>query len=97
MSFHHLTLLRSFLFWLAANHMDDMLGTLLDLDDSVRVIMDWIDENGGFEKNTLVRFIVLQHRMYLVVCWCWSAVPFLISLPFLPNTFSMSLPTTTTI
>jgi hypothetical protein len=38
--------------------MDDMLGTLLDLDDSVRVIMDWIDENGGFEKNTLVRFIV---------------------------------------
>ena len=37
-----------------ANHMDDMLGAMLDIDDSVRIIMDWIQENGGYEKNALV-------------------------------------------
>ena len=32
-----------------------MLGAMLDIDDSVRLIMDWIEENGGYEKNALVR------------------------------------------
>lgn len=29
---------------------------MLDIDDSVREIMDWIEENGGYEKNALVSF-----------------------------------------
>jgi len=40
--------------WAAhANHMDDMLGTMLDIDDGVQVILDFIQANGGFEKNAL--------------------------------------------
>jgi hypothetical protein len=42
--------------------MDDMLGAMLDIDDSVRIIMDWIEENGGYEKNALVRIQRVKHR-----------------------------------
>lgn len=48
-----------------ANHMDDMLGAMLDIDDSVRVIMDWIDANGGYEKNAL--YVTADHDHYLTL------------------------------
>ena len=52
--------------WAAhANHMDDMLGTMLDISDSVQVMMDWIAENGGWEKNAL--YVTADHDHYLTL------------------------------
>lgn len=52
--------------WAAhANHMDDMLGTMLDIDDSVKVMIDWIAENGGWEKNAL--YVTADHDHYLTL------------------------------
>lgn len=45
--------------------MDDMLGTLLDIDDSVKVILDWIAKNGGWEKNAL--YVTADHDHYLTL------------------------------
>ena len=45
--------------------MDDMLGTLLDINDSVRLIMDWIANNGGWEKNAL--YVTADHDHYLTL------------------------------
>lgn len=52
--------------WAAhANHMDDMLGAMLDIDDSVKVIIDWIEANGGYEKNVL--YVTADHDHYLTL------------------------------
>ena len=48
-----------------ANHMDDMLGTLMDFEESVGVIMEFIAENGGWEKNAL--YITADHDHYLTL------------------------------
>ena len=48
-----------------ANHMDDMLGTLLDFEESVGVIMEWIAQNGGWEKNAL--YVTADHDHYLTL------------------------------
>jgi alkaline phosphatase len=45
--------------------MDDMLGTMLDIDDSVKVMIDWISENGGWEKNAL--YVTADHDHYLTL------------------------------
>ena len=45
--------------------MDDMLGTMLDIDESVRLIMDFIEENGGFEKFAL--YVTADHDHYLTL------------------------------
>jgi alkaline phosphatase len=45
--------------------MDDMIGTMLDIDDSVKKIMEWIAENGGFEKNAL--YITADHDHYVTL------------------------------
>lgn len=42
-----------------------MLGTMLDVDDSVRVIMDWVAENGGWEKNAL--YVTADHDHYVTL------------------------------
>jgi len=47
------------------DHMDDMLGALLDMDESVQVIIDWITENGGWEKNAL--YVTADHDHYLTL------------------------------
>lgn len=47
------------------NAMDDMLGALLDIDESVAEIMMWIDANGGYEKNAL--FVTADHDHYLTL------------------------------
>lgn len=52
--------------WAAhSDHMDDMLGAMLDIDDSVREIMTWIDANGGYEKNAL--FVTADHDHFLTL------------------------------
>jgi alkaline phosphatase len=46
--------------WAAhANHMDDMLGTMFDIDESVGAIIDWVGKNGGWEKNAL--YVTADH------------------------------------
>ncbi|CAB9531076.1 Alkaline phosphatase H [Seminavis robusta] len=47
------------------NHMDDLLGTLLDIDDSVQYIRNWIAANGGYEKNAL--YVTADHDHYLTL------------------------------
>ena len=52
--------------WAAhSNHMDDMLGTMLDIDDSVEEIIDWIEDNGGWQKNAL--YITADHDHFLTL------------------------------
>ena len=48
-----------------ANHMDDMLGTMLDVSDGVQYMLDWIAANGGFEKNAL--YVTADHDHYLTL------------------------------
>ena len=45
--------------------MDDLLGQVLDMDDSVRVILDWISTHGGWEKNAL--YVTSDHDHYLTL------------------------------
>lgn len=42
-----------------------MLGAMLDIDDGVQEIMDWIADNGGFEKNAL--YVTADHDHYLTL------------------------------
>ena len=42
-----------------------MLGTMLDIDESVRIIMDFIENNGGWEKNAL--YVTADHDHYLTL------------------------------
>jgi hypothetical protein len=52
--------------WAAhANHMDDMLGAMFDIDDSVKEILSWIKANGGWEKNAL--YVTADHDHYLTL------------------------------
>jgi hypothetical protein len=48
-----------------ANHMDDMLGTMLDIDDTVGEIIKWISQNGGYEKTAL--YVTADHDHYLTL------------------------------
>jgi alkaline phosphatase len=45
--------------------MDDMLGAMLDMDDSVQEIMTWIDNHGGYEKNAL--YVTADHDHFLTL------------------------------
>merc|ERR1719382_1932536 len=38
---------------------------MLDIDDSVKIIMDWIEANGGYEKNAL--YVTADHDHYLTL------------------------------
>lgn len=52
--------------WAAhGNHMDDMLGTMLDIDEGVREIMNWVKANGGWAKNAL--YVTADHDHYLTL------------------------------
>lgn len=42
-----------------------MLGAMLDIDDTVQQIMDWIGDNGGYEKNSL--YVTADHDHYLTL------------------------------
>jgi hypothetical protein len=41
------------------------LGAMLDIDDSTKVILDWIMLNGGWEKNAL--YVTADHDHYLTL------------------------------
>jgi alkaline phosphatase len=45
--------------------MDDMLGTMLDIDDGITEILNWIDANGGWAKNAL--YVTADHDHYLTL------------------------------
>jgi Alkaline phosphatase len=52
--------------WAAhGNHMDDMLGAQLDIDDTVGEIMKYISQNGGYEKYAL--YVTADHDHYLTL------------------------------
>lgn len=46
-----------------ANHMDDLLGAILDFDESVGKIIDFIEDNGGWDKHAL--YVTADHDHYL--------------------------------
>ncbi|WP_416666764.1 alkaline phosphatase [Egbenema bharatensis] len=47
------------------NNIDTTIGRMLDFDESVQVVMDWIESNGGWEENLLL--IVPDHDHYLTL------------------------------
>ena len=47
------------------NNLDNMIGATLDFADSVEVVQDWIEENGGYEENLLV--VTADHDHYLTL------------------------------
>jgi alkaline phosphatase len=47
------------------NHMDNMLGTMLDIDEGVGEIIDWINNNGGWDRNAL--YVTADHDHYLTL------------------------------
>ena len=49
-------------------HRDDMLGTMLDIHDSTKEIMDWIAENGGWEKNAMYVTAGTYHVCDSILC-----------------------------
>jgi len=52
--------------WAAhADHMDDMLGAMLDISDGVQEMLDWIAANGGWDKNAL--YVTADHDHFLTL------------------------------
>lgn len=47
------------------NNMDNLLGTVYDLDDAVEYTIDWIENNGGWEENLLI--VTADHDHYLTL------------------------------
>ncbi len=47
------------------NNLDNAIGTMFDFADSVQVVQDWINENGGYEENLLV--VTADHDHYLTL------------------------------
>ena len=48
-----------------ANDMDAHLGTLKDFDESVEVVEDWVEDNGGWSENLLI--VTADHDHYLTL------------------------------
>lgn len=47
------------------NNLDNAIGTTFDFADSVEIVQDWIEENGGYEENLLV--VTADHDHYLTL------------------------------
>jgi alkaline phosphatase len=47
------------------NNLDNLLGTIYDLDDAVAYTIDWIEANGGWEENLLI--VTADHDHYLTL------------------------------
>lgn len=45
------------------NNLDNLLGTMNDFDKSVQTVINWIEDNGGFEENQLI--VTADHDHYL--------------------------------
>lgn len=47
------------------NNMNNLIGTMNDFDRSVRAVMNWVKQNGGWEKNVLI--VTADHDHYLTL------------------------------
>ena len=47
------------------NNLDNMLGTTMDFSESVEIVMDWIEENGGYEETQLI--VTADHDHYFTL------------------------------
>ena len=47
------------------NNLDNLIGNTLEFDKSVQTVLEWIENNGGFEENQLV--ITADHDHYLTL------------------------------
>ncbi|MEH2185222.1 MAG: esterase-like activity of phytase family protein [Nostoc sp.] len=47
------------------NNIDNLIGTTLDFDKAVGSTIDWIEKNGGWEKNQLI--VTADHDHYLTL------------------------------
>ncbi|NJO80866.1 MAG: alkaline phosphatase [Cyanobacteria bacterium RM1_2_2] len=47
------------------DNIDNLIGTMLDFDKSVASVINWIESNGGWEKNLLV--VTADHDHYLTL------------------------------
>jgi alkaline phosphatase len=47
------------------NNLDNMIGTTMDFSDSVGIVMDWIEANGGYEENLLI--VTADHDHYFTL------------------------------
>ncbi|MBW4464688.1 MAG: alkaline phosphatase [Pegethrix bostrychoides GSE-TBD4-15B] len=47
------------------NSIDNLIGTMLDFDKAVKSTIDWIQANGGWEKNQLI--VTADHDHYLTL------------------------------
>ncbi|MGD1805461.1 alkaline phosphatase [Dapis sp. BLCC M126] len=47
------------------NNLDNMIGTTFDFEESVQIVMDWIEANGGYEENLLV--VTADHDHYFTL------------------------------
>lgn len=47
------------------NNLDNLIGATLDFNDSVQYVIDWINNNGGWEQNLLI--VTADHDHYLTL------------------------------
>ncbi|MBO3461067.1 alkaline phosphatase [Aetokthonos hydrillicola Thurmond2011] len=47
------------------NNMDDLIGTVNSFDKAVETVLDWINKNGGWQKNLLI--VTADHDHYLTL------------------------------
>ena len=47
------------------NNMDNLIGTMNDFDQAVQDVIDWINKNGGWQKNLLI--VTADHDHYLTL------------------------------
>ncbi|MFP4132880.1 MAG: alkaline phosphatase [Halothece sp.] len=47
------------------NNLDAMLGRHMDLDETVEIVKDWVEDNGGWEENLVM--VVPDHDHYLTL------------------------------
>ena len=47
------------------NNIDNLIGTMNDFDKSVQAVIDWINQNGGWQKNVLI--VTADHDHYLTL------------------------------
>eukprot|EP01023_Acetabularia_acetabulum_P044685 TRINITY_DN44_c0_g1_i2.p1 TRINITY_DN44_c0_g1~~TRINITY_DN44_c0_g1_i2.p1 ORF type:complete len:601 (+),score=103.07 TRINITY_DN44_c0_g1_i2:123-1805(+) len=52
--------------WAAhSNHLDNLIGAVYDFQDSVQTVIEWIEENGGFNETLLI--VTADHDHYLTL------------------------------
>jgi alkaline phosphatase len=47
------------------NNMDDLIGNVLAFDQAVKTVINWVEANGGWDRNTLI--VTADHDHYLTL------------------------------